>query len=256
MKKQHLFKAIYLCLLVSSMIAPDALAKAKGAKSIPGTAIFVMASEQSVTITPKKLVLKEPYLNLEMIIPQFTGLNDSDFQKLLNKKLYREAKQRKKEVTKLANEYYKDIAKDNIEILPFEYLENYTPIASQNPYFVVEQFKYQYSGGAHGISELSYLVIDTAQNKLITLADLFKDNIDYRSIINQNVSEIIEIRRNNGEFFFSGSDGFQSIKEEQPFFINNKGDLVIVFNIYEIAPYVAGPQFITISKERLTPYLK
>ena len=88
----------------------------------------------------------------------------------------------------------------------------------------------------------------------IPLEDLFKEQVDYISIINEFVHQEIERRRLNGEFFFTGSDGFQTISMNQPFFINKNGDLVIVFNVYEIAPYASGAIYITIPADKISPY--
>lgn len=244
---------LLVLLMMSSLLCG---AKVKPSKKVPGTAIFVTAHQPDVFLKSKKLQTKNNNINLEITIPQFEGLTDGDFQKLLNSRLYRDAKNRKKEIIKLAADYNKELSKDEVPFVKFEYIENFTIIDTIAPYFVVECFQYQYNGGAHGLSELSYIVLDTVKNEVVQLQDLFREDVDYCSILNKEIDYIIKERVQKGEFFFQGSDGFQSIKENQPFFINYEGDLVIVFNVYEIAPYAAGPQYIVIPREKLLPYLK
>ena len=124
------------------------------------------------------------------------------------------------------------------------------------PYYSIELHKYQYSGGAHGYNELSYINLNQETNQLILLKDLFKPNVNYIGISNELINQEIAQRRMSGEFFYSGSEGFQTIKEKQLFFINENGEIVIVFNEYEIAPYASGPIYIKLSKNKLQDYLK
>ena len=43
--------------------------------------------------------------------------------------------------------------------------------------------------------------------------------------------------------YFTGKDGFKGISENQGFYISS-GNIVIYFQVYEIAPYVTGiPEF-------------
>lgn len=256
MKKKQ-FKAMYfiLCLMMCNPKCTYARTVKQG--RIPGTAIFVMAEvSNSVSVQDKHLSHHKNGLQIDMHIPQFTNLSDSTFQKELNHTLLKEAKERKNEMIKLSQSLNKDISKDELTPLPFEYIETFSVIPSSYPYFTVELYRYQYTGGAHGLPELKYLNLDLDKNQICALKDLFKDNIDYKPILNQAIKQEIEKRMSQGEFFFTGTDGFQSISDNQAFFVNKDGNLVIVFNVYEIAPYASGPVYITISKEILTDYMK
>ena len=258
MKQKMLVKAMYVCLFVSCLFNNTLYAKSRQAKPLPGTAIFVMVEVNNSlgpTIKTKKLTFDKDYIKGEILVPQIDGLNDKSFEQKLNKELLKEALTRQKSILKDAKMYAKDLKVD--QMTPqFEYLESFTPIKTREPYFILELFKYQYSGGAHGLANFSYLVVDTSKSKVVTLKDLFKDQVNYRDIINEQISQMIKKREAQGEFFFTGSDGFQSISETQPFYINEQGDLVIVFNVYEIAPYAAGPQYFVIPHTFLSSYLK
>ena len=247
---------MYVCLLINSLFSVPMLAKTKPTRSIPGTAIFVMAELPTVQIQNKILTANTPHMHLTISVPQFSGLKDKQFEETLNKRLLKESKHNKDVFINTVNAYQKDLIQDLNSPIVFEYRESFTPIKSIPPYLIVEQFKYQYNGGAHGDSQYQYLVIDTARSKIISLRELFKDNVDYKSVLSNKISQMITERVQQGAFYFSGSDGFQSIKDDQPFYINQKGELVIVFNIYEIAPYAAGTQYFSIPRSELTPYLK
>lgn len=257
MKKRHLSQAMYVVLSLMMCIPTIEYAKSQEKKSSPGTAIFVMAMmADQPSVEEKTFYYQNGGLHLEMHIPHFNGLVDKKYQKQLNDTLYQSAKERKKETIQLAKSYQQDMTDDGLNIIPFEYIETFEQIPSVQPYMVVELYKYQYSGGAHGISELTYLTLDQNTSQLVTLASLFRQQVDYISVMNEQIRQEIAKRQAQGEFFFTGSDGFQGIKVDQPFFINKNGDIVIVFNVYEIAPYASGPIFIVIKKDELKPYLK
>ncbi len=48
----------------------------------------------------------------------------------------------------------------------------------------------------------------------------------------------------NEKMYFEGEEGFKSIKDDQSFYINESKNLVIVFQMYDIAPRSSGyPEF-------------
>ena len=94
-----------------------------------------------------------------------------------------------------------------------------------------------------------FYTIDKASGKLITLKSLFKDGTDYVSVLNRYLRA--EMKRQNDTdlnmFWIDDPDmeSFETIREDQNFFINQDGKLVICFDKYEIAPGASGsPEFV------------
>lgn len=90
-----------------------------------------------------------------------------------------------------------------------------------------------------------YYNIDIKNKKFITLRQLFGDQ--YVERINKSIKEQIRERsRNEEEVFFTEEEGgFQSISEEQNFYLNSEQQAVIVFEKYEIAPgYMGEVEFV------------
>ena len=101
---------------------------------------------------------------------------------------------------------------------------------------------YKYSGGAHGYYEYVPYNIDMRNGKIFNLKDMFKDNVDYKIIINDEINNQIKALSNKEENLGQIYD-FYSIKDNQKFYIED-GNIVIIFDLYEIAPYAAGiPEF-------------
>lgn len=251
-------KKILCIILISNLICcSNIYAISKSSRDRPGTAIFVMAINQTsyISIVPKKLNYNNDIVNINMEIPQLKGLSNKQFEKELNNKVLHEAKKIKKETISTAKEYNKDLVKDKLNIIPFELISKYNYVESVSPLFSIGIFEYTYSGGAHGLGIQKYINIDTKQNKILTLQDIFKEDVDYKKVINDKIRNQMAERKKQGEFFFEGSNGFVSISDSQPFYINKSGDLIIVFNVYEIAPYGAGIIEFIIPKKELSNYL-
>lgn len=95
---------------------------------------------------------------------------------------------------------------------------------------------YQFTGGAHGLTTRNTYNYDFVKGKRLRLFELFKDGYDYQTKINSIIKQEIS---KNPEEYFQDQNGFKGIKNKQDFYIDNDG-IVIVFQLYEIAPYVAG----------------
>lgn len=256
MLKNILKKAMY-CVSLAALFSPyTAYGKSHVPKDVPGTAIFVMAPSSELQADTKAIRIQNEVLALDVKIPQLSGLENKKFQKQLNKTLLKEAKERVRSITEEANTYNKQMLEDALTPLKFEYVENFVLIHSPSPYASLAFLRYQYSGGAHGLSYQSYLTIDTHESKLLTLDALFKEDVDYKELINEEIRMQLKERTEKGEYFFTGASGFKSIKDNQAFYINTEGQLVIVFNVYEIAPYAAGVIEFPIDFQKLMPYLK
>ena len=103
--------------------------------------------------------------------------------------------------------------------------------------------------------ERHYYNLNLDTDKEITLKDLLGD--DYINICNESIKKQIEQRmaedENNLYFGFGGDDtmqeaGFKTISDDTPFYINENGNPVIVFEKYEIAPGYMGYQEFEITK--------
>lgn len=233
MKQKLYYGLICLSMFLSMIIY------AKEKDEIPGSAIFVMAKQQDLFVKEKILVHHDELSKISLKIPQLDGLKDEKFQKLMNRYWERQALVLKKETLKSAKENYQT-TQDKKTFVPYEALSYYTIKPSPNQYLSVGTFEYRYTGGAHGLTYHTYLTIDKELNKIVVLKDLFPDDSDYVQKINKEIKKQIHVRKAGNQSFFEGVGGFESISKAQQFYLNEKGELVIVFNIYEIAPYASG----------------
>ena len=113
-------------------------------------------------------------------------------------------------------------------------------------------------GGSNSFSKFYH--IDKESGNVITLKDLFKDDTDYITVISDNIKKQMKEQMEADElitYFLEDEENsewnFKEIKGDQNFYFNKSGEIVIVFDKYEVAPGFMGivefkiPQEVTAS---------
>lgn len=222
-------------------------------KDTTGTAIFVMAVPTEIHVQDHHNKSTEDYLNLDMHYPEISGLSDKKFQKTVNAYFKEHVMQLQKDVKKDAKKEYKESI-NNTPVCKYEVISNYNTKESLRPYLVIGLFDYTYTGGAHGLPEQSYITLDISANEIVTLDQLFDTKIDYKNQLKELIVKQIEERTDKKQRFFDDFYDHITIQDDQNFYIKPNGDLTIVFNVYEIAPYSTGVIEFTLKKESLQGY--
>lgn len=114
--------------------------------------------------------------------------------------------------------------------------------------------RYIFMGGAHGLSNLTYLIFDLKTGKRITEKDIFNDNyikaiselIKVRIVEQSKEDENLQPINNLDDTDF----WVDAIKPNGNFYITDES-INYVFNPYEIAPYYMGQTEVVIPFERL-----
>ena len=100
--------------------------------------------------------------------------------------------------------------------------------------------------------------IDKATGNLLTLADILKDGTKSFELINQNILKQMksQMKKDDTITYFIKSeeepDGFESVSNDTNFYLNKDGELVIVFDEYEVAPGFMGVVEFTIPQDVVT----
>lgn len=107
---------------------------------------------------------------------------------------------------------------------------------------------------------LRFYHIDRVNGTYVTFGDLFRTE-DFQAI-EELVKEQMRLERESDEdavYWFEKTELGQSIpalEEEQNFYFNGNGDLVVVYNQYEVGPGSMGCPEITISSDLYEQYLR
>ena len=104
---------------------------------------------------------------------------------------------------------------------------------------------------ASGYEFSRYYNIDKTADSVVSLKDLFADDADYNTALTEEIRRQMQeqMDADDGVIYWLEDDeyteGFHAVKENQNFYFNEDGDLVIVFDEYEVAPGSMGcPEFV------------
>lgn len=176
-----------------------------------------MAVKYPKAIVKSKTIKKE---RLDVVYPVVEGLPDKGIQDYINSVL---------------------LSITNSLIVKQEYYENpmteitarYYVRMNENCILSISIENYAFSGGAHGFTILKSVTFDLNTGKIYSLKDFFAEGVDYVRFISDIIKKQI-IERD-----IPVINEFTAISPNQDFYLENN-NLVIYFQLYELAPYYYG----------------
>lgn len=199
--------------------------------------------------------IKYPYLKVKK---QYENKGDTHTKILdnINNQISNTVMSFKEEIKKGSESYKKmyesEPNKDQYVKYQYEDYTDYKVSYNKNNILSIPVTMYQFTGGAHGLTDIKSFNYDLSTGKELKLKDLFKENSNYKEVINKHIKD--EISKNSGVYFI-GKDAFKGISENQNFYIED-GGIVIYFSLYDIAPYSTGiPKFV-ITWDEIIDYLE
>ncbi|AOR22501.1 DUF3298 and DUF4163 domain-containing protein [Clostridium taeniosporum] len=195
-------------------------------------------NDNNLKIVEKSINKNLDYLKEDIRILQIQGGKDRKKINNINSKIKSDIINRVSEAEKISEEYFKDI---NIKpTFPYEIISKYVIERDDDEILSFYNDYYEFLGGAHGMTIRTSYTIDKNKEEFIKLNDLFKSGYDYLSIINKEIKKQIE---SHPEDYFDLGKEFKGINNEQNFYLD-KNNIIIYYQLYEIAPYVYGiPEF-------------
>lgn len=189
-------------------------------------------------------------ISYPILIPFATYFNTSFYNMKIinniNKNIYNDVMKYKSEIKKQSKEYEKEyinvLSKSNEEYVKYQYemIVDYKVTYNKNHTISIPIKKYEFTGGAHGMTYLDSYNYGLRNGEILKLSDMFRPNVDYKIIVDSFIKDSISKKQ---ELYFTGEYGFQGISDNQQFYIEDDG-VVVYFNLYDIAPYYVGiPEF-------------
>lgn len=195
-------------------------------------------NDNNLKIVEKSINKNLSYLIEDIRILQIEGGNEKNKITYINSKINDDIMTRVNEAEKVSQEYFND--SNNIPNFPYEIVSKYTIERNDKNILSFYNDYYEFLGGAHGITIRTSYNIDKNKEELINLKDVFKEGYNYLNIINREIKKQIA---NNSSDYFDYGKGFKGINENQNFYID-KDNLIIYYQLYDLAPYVYGiPEF-------------
>ena len=197
---------------------------------------------------------KKNYMEAEIKTPKVTGLKDKKTQKELNREMARYTDMIKKEFSKDLRKNgggHKSVTTD------YQVLLN-------NDSFLSIRIRTETSEASSDSFSRIYN-ISKKTGRIMKLGSLFQEKADYRAVISKEIRRQMrqQMKADPYKSYFIDTkkddvpvDEFKKISGSQNFYLTSSGDLVIVFDKYEVAPgYMGAPEF-TISKKLLSSILE
>ncbi|WP_339224106.1 DUF3298 domain-containing protein [Paenibacillus sp. FSL H8-0332] len=218
--------------LASAPVSANVTVSSKVHATVP-SATGVKIVEEVLNTTSKNLVV-----NIK--VPQLDGMLDTSYQNELNDILLSHAQKDLAQWEKDAAETAKKAKVNHQEFHPYEFYVSYKlkSDGTGNPAGVVslEVITEGYGGGTSMPRIDTYNLKNASAAQRVTLEDLLGSN--YKEKLDADI--LAQMRKNPDQYFL---EEFKGTFTEQSFYIE-KGELVIVFPKYSIAPgYVGSPEF-------------
>lgn len=188
---------------------------------------------------------KNDVLEESIKAPAIKGLSDEQLQTKINNEINKKVEEGLKAAEERAEEYktaYLETGGKEEDYNPIVINVDYEVKSSNDK--ILSFIVFQNETLAAAYAETHYYTIDLINNKEMGLEDLLGES--YKQKIDESVSsQIEELKKNPDNNFFEGDMGFVGIDENQNFFVNAEGKVVVVFDKYEIAPgYMGAMEFV------------
>ncbi|MDR5586239.1 MULTISPECIES: DUF3298 and DUF4163 domain-containing protein [Clostridium] len=195
-------------------------------------------NDNNLKIVEKSINKNLSYLIEDVRILQIEGGKDKNKINNINSKINGDVMNPIMEAEKTSAEYFKD--NNIIPNFPYQIVSKYFVSRNDNNILSFYNDYYEFLGGAHGMTIRTSYTIDKNKEEILKLNDLFKLGYDYSNIINKEIEKQIG---NNPDNYFDSGKIFKGINENQDFYLD-KDNIIIYYQLYEIAPYVYGiPEF-------------
>jgi len=227
------FRLIFLGIMASSFIYTTMLAQAQEIKPIT----------QGIIITDMTIKEDHKALKVDMVFPLVQGIKDKQVEEKINQTIQKDVLNFKEMLQTESEKYLQGTKKEGWEKRKYIATTYYIVHYQKDDLLSLSVFYYSYTLGAHGHTLQHTYNFNLENGKEILLSDILKEKKDYVAIINQEIKRQINL---NPQKYFTKWSVFQSISQEQPFYLIEDG-IVVYFGLYEIAPYASGIRYFKIT---------
>lgn len=216
--------------------------------------IFSIALADDIKIVTKEIKDSSVQYRyrISVMYPQLDGMKDMNIQKKINKEIF-------KTVTNDLEVFRNDMKEWDLSNIPADFASeldyNFTAylITDEVYSFAFEIYSY-YAGAAHPNHWSKSFNFDIKNGRLITIKDLFKPHSKYIEKVSSYCIEDLKMQGRQGGYEFDEEMLISGAGPKDSNYINfnilQKG-LQITFDPYQVAPYAAGTQYVTIPYKNL-----
>lgn len=232
-----------LCIVVTAlMIGSNATALAESIKANNINEINIgEVKKEAVKIKTDKIEYENNYVKCDIEIPVVEGINNKSAESKINKLFSDGINSFQKQLEKDAKESYESSSKEAIEFRKYAANSKFKVSYNKNNLLSITITYYSYTGGAHGMAYNKSYNIDLNTGNEAFMEDFFSKDEDYRNIIINNIDK--QMKNDPDKYFPDANTNVRKISQDQDFYIED-GNIVVYYQLYEIAPYCCGmPEF-------------
>jgi len=191
-------------------------------------------------VTVREYIIKKDGYDARIKVPEIQGLDDKNLEKRINENFNNEGRKLYEELNKEVN-----LNKVNNKYVSTDYVVK----SETDNRLSIEMEKLEIE--ASGYTTKKHFNIDKNKKIILILPMLFKDE-KYIDVISQNIKVQMreQMKKDSNKVYFidqdeGGLENFSKIDKNQDFYINDKNQLVISFDEYEVAPgYMGAIEFV------------
>ena len=120
-----------------------------------------------------------------------------------------------------------------------------------------------YRGAGSGFESYKFYTVDKRTGKRIQIGDLFQEDSNYNELLSENIKEQMrtQMAEDEGKVYWVDYEevpewSWERLKEDQNFYFDTEGNIVIVFDEYEVAPGYMGAREFTVQRALFEGILK
>lgn len=134
-------------------------------------------------------------------------------------------------------------------------------VTNNDRYFTLKLSMYQ--GAGSGFESYKFYTIDKRTGKQVQLGDLFREGSGYNERLSENIKDQMrsDMAEDENKIYWVDYEdvpewNFEKLKEDQNFYFDEAGNIVISFDEYEVAPGYMGALEFTVEREVFEDILK
>ena len=201
-------------------------------------------------ITIRNYFDKDGNSEIEMEIPNIK--NDNNSQSQTNENVNEDVNQLTQNIL---DKFYAEMNSENHLSIKVE-----SDVIQNNKYWFTLKLTISELAASSDL-KYKYYNIDKRTDEIVKLSDLFDDE-NYKKAISEEIKKqmISRMEKDNNVVYWIDEENeewnFNMIEGNQNFYLSNKGNIVIVFDKYEVGPGSTGTPEFEINKEIYEKYLK
>jgi hypothetical protein len=190
-----------------------------------------------IKISTKEIKYADQYIEENIKIPVIEGLSNMSIQDRINLSFEKDALDFKNIIEKQSKDGFEEAKSAGYPFHAYQAYIEYKVTYNKDNLLSIPVTYYSYIGGAHGITNIISRNINLKIGKDIAIKDMFKEGVNYKDIIKQEVIKQIKLQP---EIYFE--DAIKTVEgsnEKFSFYIED-GNIVVYYSLYSIAPYSSG----------------